>query len=127
MTQDAESYAVTLLQLSRGDEQVLSHGVTEEIFGFHAQQAVEKAIKAVLTHREVKYPYTHNLSELQRLLARSGSELPETPLEPWKLTDFATIIRYEPVRSEEALDREAVRRTVAIILEFAHKTVADCQ
>ena len=29
--------------------------------GFHAQQAVEKALKAVLMQREVRYPFTHGM------------------------------------------------------------------
>lgn len=35
--------------------------------GFHAQQAVEKAIKAVLSDRAVEYPRTHNLAPLMKL------------------------------------------------------------
>jgi HEPN domain-containing protein len=36
----------------------------DEIFGFHAQQAVEKALKAWLTLVGVEYPRTHDLEEL---------------------------------------------------------------
>ena len=36
----------------------------DEIFGFHAQQAVEKALKAWLTEVGVTYPLTHDLSLL---------------------------------------------------------------
>ena len=40
----------------------------DEIFGFHAQQAVEKVLKAWLTLVGVEYPRTHDLEELLELL-----------------------------------------------------------
>ena len=46
---------------------------TDEIFGFHAQQAVEKACKAWICGLGVVYPKTHDLDLLFHLLAdRSG-------------------------------------------------------
>jgi len=38
------------------------------IFGFHAQQAVEKCFKAWLSAKGVIYPRTHDLRVLYRLL-----------------------------------------------------------
>ena len=38
------------------------------ILGFHAQQAVEKAIKAWISLKGVEYPLTHNLALLFSLL-----------------------------------------------------------
>lgn len=40
----------------------------DEIFGFHIQQAVEKALKAWLCTRDAIYPMTHELSRLLALL-----------------------------------------------------------
>ena len=39
----------------------MSAGVPDESFGFHVQQATEKALKALLAHLGRKYPLTHNL------------------------------------------------------------------
>jgi HEPN domain-containing protein len=36
----------------------------DHVVGFHAQQAVEKSIKAVLASREVEIPMTHDLGHL---------------------------------------------------------------
>ena len=36
--------------------------------GFHAQQAVEKALKAVLASQKTAYPFTHDLKLLLNLL-----------------------------------------------------------
>jgi HEPN domain-containing protein len=30
---------------------------------FHAQQAVEKCLKAFLAHRNIEFPYTHNIRQ----------------------------------------------------------------
>ena len=40
----------------------------DEIFGFHAQQAIEKSLKAWLALSSVNFPLTHDLSRLLALL-----------------------------------------------------------
>jgi len=53
-----------LLQKARDDlyaAEYLAQGAEASAWtiGFHAQQAIEKAVKAVLMHHEVRYPFTH--------------------------------------------------------------------
>lgn len=50
---------VKLARLAVGDPNIRGEQV-----GFHAQQAAEKAIKAVLLSRGVEFPLTHDLEEL---------------------------------------------------------------
>jgi HEPN domain-containing protein len=38
--------------------------------GFHAQQAVEKCVKAFLVHHQVEFPKTHDLDKLFDLVAQ---------------------------------------------------------
>ncbi|MGO9122175.1 MAG: HEPN domain-containing protein [Desulfomonilaceae bacterium] len=40
----------------------------DAVFGFHAQQAVEKSLKAWLSLRRIVYPKTHDLRVLMNLL-----------------------------------------------------------
>jgi hypothetical protein len=47
------------------------------VFGFHAQQATEKLIKAVLTRRNIAYTRTHRLGELVDLAADHGVRFPD--------------------------------------------------
>ncbi len=47
-------------------------GVSNAIVGFHAQQAVEKALKAVLAARAVDFPFSHDLGLLMALCKREG-------------------------------------------------------
>jgi HEPN domain-containing protein len=77
---------------------------------FHAQQVVEKYLKALLVFRGISFPKIHNIEELVALLpARDRPELPED--EQDRLTDYATVTRYpgddEPISLTEA--RRAVK------------------
>lgn len=51
--------------------------ISDEIFGFHAQQAVEKLLKARLVSLGVDYPKVHNLLTMVELLASAGVSLRE--------------------------------------------------
>jgi len=48
----------------------------DAILGFHAQQAVEKLIKALLSQPGVPFELTHNLARLESLLDALGSLCP---------------------------------------------------
>lgn len=88
----------------------------DEIFGFHIQQAAEKALKSWLSALGRTYPKTHNLRLLLNLLVEGGADA-----EPfWSLIEynaFAVQIRYEGLDlSEEPLDRElALQRAREVI------------
>lgn len=66
-----------------------------EIFGFHVQQAVEKALKAWLCSIGIPYPKTHDLDELGALLEEAGQEIPKFLDGLLEFTDFAVAFRYE--------------------------------
>jgi len=69
-------------------------GIYLEDLCFHAQQAVEKAIKALLIKKGVEFPYVHDIAELLTLLEKTGQKLPKTIREGEKLTRFAVFTRY---------------------------------
>lgn len=60
---------------------------------FHAQQCVEKCLKAVLTCEQIPFGKTHDLEEL-RLSLPAALGLPVTIDELAKLTPYATSVRY---------------------------------
>jgi HEPN domain-containing protein len=88
----------------------------EEVFGFHAQQAVEKTLKAWLAALGLEYPLTHNLARLLALLEKQGAGVDEF----WDLTEYtayAVEYRYGAlVMAEEPLDRPAVIRQLQELL-----------
>ena len=66
----------------------------DEIFGFHAQQAVEKALKGWLSLVGAEYPRTHDLEELLELLEEHAEPILEAFYDLVDLTDFAVQFRY---------------------------------
>jgi HEPN domain-containing protein len=85
-------------------------GVMFEGLCFHAQQAAEKALKAVLISEGTPVPHTHSVRALLDLLPRSLSIPPDVESAA-ALTDYAVTARYpgslEPVTEDEY--REALR------------------
>ncbi|MBF8259589.1 MAG: hypothetical protein HW377_1963 [Actinobacteria bacterium] len=64
-----------------------------ETLCFHAQQAVEKCLKAVLVSRGIAPPATHNLKTLVERFP-SGLEVPAYVVDAAALTDYAVTARY---------------------------------
>jgi HEPN domain-containing protein len=106
----------------------LPSGVLYEDLCFHAQQAAEKAVKAVYRAKRYEFRYTHDLAELLECLSRHGVAVPETVREAAELTDFAGHARY-PGPGEPLSDAE-YRRAVTLaetVLEWAAKLVMGLQ
>ncbi|WP_429885987.1 HEPN domain-containing protein [Geoalkalibacter halelectricus] len=72
---------------------------------FEAQQAAEKALKAVLIAKEIPFRYVHDLAELLTLIASAGILIPDAVTKSAGLTEYAVAARYpgpyEPVTAEE--------------------------
>ncbi|MGQ0592176.1 MAG: HEPN domain-containing protein [Gammaproteobacteria bacterium] len=62
---------------------------------FHAQQAVEKALKAVLTIKQSDFRRTHDLEEPANLLGDTGVAVPFAPRDFRRLNPFAVEFRYD--------------------------------
>ncbi len=69
--------------------------VADSIVGFHAQQAVEKSLKAVLHACSAGFGRTHDLTQLCELVSAVGLKLP-LPMETIaQLTPYAVTLRYD--------------------------------
>jgi len=103
-------HAQSNLDLAR---QPKSARVLWDHLAFEAQQAAEKAIKALLIYRGIEFPHAHDLSQLLMLLDEPGGALPGDLWEAAAvLTPYAVLARYpglDPPTSEEAC-----RRAVAL-------------
>jgi HEPN domain-containing protein len=76
-----------------------------DVICFHAQQVIEKYIKAYLVLSRIGFPKTHQISELSRLLPQSSR--PDLAEEDEKrLSDYAVAIRY-PGEAEHVSLNEA--------------------
>ena len=95
----------------------LPEGAFFEDLCFHAQQAAEKALKAVYQHHGWTFRYTHDLEELIAGLKRHGLEIPSQVEDAIVLTSFAWEARYpglgEPVTVAEY--QEALQQAQAVL------------
>ena len=104
---------VAALLLARADEDIAlvrasvgAAEIADAIVGFHAQQAAEKLLKALLARRRVAYPFTHDLDRLLELLEEALGESPPEEESVAALTPWAVEFRYGEVPEDE-LDRSA--------------------
>lgn len=95
----------------------LPEGAFYEDLCFHAQQAAEKALKAVYQYHGLSFRYTHDLDELVSGLTQKGIQIPSDIDEAIVLTSFAWESRYpnisEPVSKEEY--QEALQHAEAVV------------
>ena len=83
---------------------------------FCAQQAAEKAIKALMIARGIEFPYVHDLDHLLSLLAERGEAIPSAIRRASELTRYATATRYpgavRPVTDTEYAEAVELAETV---------------
>ncbi|MCL6613559.1 MAG: HEPN domain-containing protein [Firmicutes bacterium] len=102
--------------------------VADEIIGFHAQQTMEKALKAVLLVRGIPYRRTHDLAELLDLCADAGIEVPSELALVDEYTPFAVMRRYEiDDYDASTLDRVKATHLANMALRWAETLVAACE
>jgi HEPN domain-containing protein len=75
---------------------------------FHAQQCVEKYLKAILVMEGIDFPKTHDLERLMALVP-AGLRPGVTSEEQARLTEYATVARYPRLGGDSA-GRGASRR-----------------
>lgn len=129
MAKSNKDHATALLEMATKDHKALANMLdasrfSEEVFGFHAQQVVEKALKAWLAARGLAYPKSHDVSVLKRLLQDAGQDLGPFPdLEDY--TVFAVQYRYEAYdEGDELLDRPHVVQNTATVVEHVRGIIA---
>lgn len=93
--------------------------IGDDPVGFHAQKAVERALKVSLTRRGVDYPKTRDIALLLTLVVNSEIELPDELMDAGWLTPWGAEFRYEEAPLG-TLDRD---RAIAI----AEAAVTWCQ
>jgi hypothetical protein len=107
-----------LLIKAAEDEQALHAAeIPDSILSFHAQQAVEKLLKALLAALAVPFEHTHNLGRLETALRASGESLPPVPVSLSDLNDFAVVYRYDLLYLFAAPAQSELIETVRILRE----------
>jgi HEPN domain-containing protein len=121
-------HAENMLVMSKKDCNAL-HGMmvntdyfSDEIFGFHAQQAVEKAAKALLDIFSIEYKKIHDIGELFNLVIQNGNDIPLEFLDLQDLTEYAVDLRYDSFELDnESLDRKIILGKVSGFIDYVQK------
>lgn len=85
------------------------------LVAFHAQQSIEKAIKALLVFRKVDFPKTHDLGELLHVLRGHGGSWPMELDKVVELTPLAVQTRYPGF--DDPMDRVEVDAAIQLARE----------
>lgn len=100
-------------------------GVLRETLAYHAQQAAEKALKAVLLHatRETP-PRTHDVVLLCDLAREAGHAPPVDAAAAQRLTEYAVLTRYPADLGEiDEPERERAVADARDVVEWAERVV----
>ena len=119
--------ALRLLRLARRDRTTLTllAGIAEApmaSLGFHAQQATEKALKAVSVSRGIEAKRTHDLVALAKMLLEVVGVTPFTLEEVRQLNPFAVEYRYEDELGS-GLSPDELVELVERVMEWADSCV----
>jgi HEPN domain-containing protein len=92
--------AERLLRLARRDRLacatlMLLPELASSVACFHAQQAAEKALKALMILHGIAFRRTHDLEELAARLEHAGQALPVSETDLIRLTPYAVEFRYD--------------------------------
>ncbi|MDQ3991858.1 MAG: HEPN domain-containing protein [Actinomycetota bacterium] len=122
--------AETLLRKATEDLEALrvlavASTVADWVVGFHAQQAVEKAVKAVVTAAGLRAGKTHDLEELLAPVGDARIDVPQWLAATADLQQFAVIGRYVELPLDEPFDRDATVGLVERSLGWAAERVAE--
>ena len=118
------NYSKYLLKLAERDLSALQGMVNDtklfddSVFGFHAQQAVEKSLKSLLNVHDVFFKKTHDLSELFAQIKENEITFPDKFVSLVDLTDYAVEYRYDLIFEEEPLNRKRYLEVIKELYEY---------
>lgn len=103
-----------------------SPGIGDAMVGFHAQQAIEKGLKSVLSANKIEFRRTHDLISLMDLLQDHG--LPPPPEADWldELNPYAVEARYGMI-DPDGLDRKRAVLAAERVHEWAVLQIRLCR
>jgi HEPN domain-containing protein len=98
--------------------------VADVLVCFHAQQAVEKALKAVLAAHGVEFAHRHDLRVLIGQCENAGVRLPEDLAEVDLLSPYAAELRYDD-DTVHAVESETASRWATAAVRWAQGLVEE--
>lgn len=99
-------------------------GISDAIVGFHAQQAVEKALKAVLAARAVDFPFSHDLGLLMALSRREGIAVSPELAGADRLSPYGARLRYGNDEATTSVEPDTALRWARLAVDWAQRQLA---
>lgn len=120
-------HALTLLKKAANDlvaaRATLATGEALDTVCFHAQQAVEKSLKAILALWDLEYPWRHDLAELLELVKPLVPGIVAFEEQIIVLTPFAVEICYSEEFWPSIAEATEALQTASDIYRLVHGTV----
>lgn len=113
----------TLFVKSAEDEDTLRFDIKDAVFEFHAQQAIEKLLKALIAAHGSAFPFTHDLQLLVDQLVSLGETLPEFEIPLPMFSRFGVIVRYDMGIALTRAERDTYRKIVTDLRLFVESRV----
>jgi HEPN domain-containing protein len=105
----------------RSAQRLLDHQPIVRAATYHAQQAMEKALKGYLTWHQIPFPWTHNLERLVLMCQQIDETFAELLSSAEYLSPFATVPRYPADQLEISLnDAHHALRLASAAVEFIY-------
>jgi HEPN domain-containing protein len=102
-----------------------AEGIYLEDLCFCAQQAAEKAIKAILIANGIEFPFVHDLGRLLSLLESQGVDIPAHIRKASRISNYAVASRY-PLDDEPTNEDYAEATSIAeMVVQWAEVEVAN--
>ncbi|GAB4419282.1 MAG: HEPN domain-containing protein [Anaerolineae bacterium] len=123
---------IAIISLEKAQQDLIAVGkwltdvdISDEIIGFHIQQAIEKSLKAILICYKIEHPRTHNLRLLVDLCQNNNIEVPSTFSQVDIFNRFAVEWRYNllPLTNPSPLDRETAYNLATFVWNWASQLV----
>ncbi len=104
---------------------VKDNDVSDSIFGFHAQQSVEKLLKALLSFNNIEFPRSHDLRFLLELMDGCGLGV-NLEIENLcdELTPYSVTFRYDDVSGSTVLNRTFVLSEITKFYNFVKSSLS---
>ncbi len=127
-TPDAPDLARFLSRQAEGDAKAmrllaLNEKIDDQPVGYHAHQAIEKSIKAVMASRRLPEDPTHDLGRLIEVLAVAKIEAPPRAELLDSLSEFFVQQHSDDLPDAEPLDRDAVVTLVGEVGDWAGRLI----
>ena len=88
-----------------------------DIFGFHAQQAIEKSLKAWLAFLGVEFPFTHDLGLLIEVLEENGQDV-TAQIDLMQFNVYAVLFRYVRMEGRTIpMDRPSIIARIGVLFD----------